>query len=85
MSVLFDDLSGPLQHSNIIRCSTWQWDETSQRIRALAKGRLRGKKQSHCRVVVQIMMQGGRVSVFEGDGANVKDTDNVFDEQHISC
>ena len=31
------------------------------------------------------MMQGGRVSVFEGDGANVKDTDNVFDEQHISC
>jgi hypothetical protein len=84
--VLFDDVLGPLQHANVIRCLTWQWDETSQRIRALAKGRLKGERTSHCRVAVQIMMQGGRVSVFEGHGANVKDThNNVFDEQHMSC
>ena len=42
----------------------WQWDETSQRLRALDKPRLRGERRSFAQQAVQIMMQAGLMSSF---------------------
>ena len=49
-----------------VRVIAWQWDETSQRIKAmLRKDRLPGERVSHKKVATQIMMQAGLLSAFK--------------------
>ena len=38
---------------------TWQWDETTQRIKGMLSRLAPGEKLSHSKVSTQIMMQGG--------------------------
>ena len=46
-------------------CLTWQWDETTQKIRNALGPQLRGEKRSDARVASQSLMQSGRVIVYE--------------------
>ena len=48
-----------------VRVFTWQWDETSQRVRPMLLNRLPSERISHKKVSTQIMMQAGLLSTFE--------------------
>lgn len=43
----------------------WQWDETSQRVRALPTKLFKGERVSHARVSNQVMVQTGMVRAYE--------------------
>lgn len=49
---------------------SWQWDETSQRLRSVHQHRLPGERLSPAGMSVQVMMQHGRLQVhlFDSDG-----------------
>ena len=49
---------------------SWQWDETSQRVRNLLGQRLQGERLSHARSATQVLMQTGRLCVFESIGCD---------------
>ena len=52
-----------------VKVFTWQWDETSQRVRSMLPNKLRSERLSHAKVSVQIMMQSGLLSTFDvGEG-----------------
>ena len=62
--------------SSRIHVLSWCWDETSQRIKAItdASKKLQGERVSHARSSVQVMMQSGKLVVFNGtDGEVVSD------------
>ena len=44
---------------------SWQWDETSQRIKTITKEQLQGERQRHGAVAVQVMVQCGMITAFE--------------------
>ena len=66
--------------SPIVRVFTWQWDETSQRIRALLEKVMTNEKKSHQKVGVQVMMQHGvcRQFSFEGNECTLVSADEWF-------
>ena len=43
----------------MVQVFSWQWDETSQRLRGILEYYSRGEQLSHRQVAVQIMMQSG--------------------------
>ena len=54
--------------SQSVKVFTWQWDETSQRVRAMLPNRLPGERVPHIKVATQVMMQSGLLSTFDMDG-----------------
>ena len=66
--------------SPIVRVFTWQWDETSQRIRALLEKVMTNEKKSHQKVGVQVMMQHGvcRQFSFERNECTLVSADEWF-------
>jgi len=54
--------------SQSVKVFTWQWDETSQRVRAILPNRLPGERVPHIKVATQVMMQSGLLSTFDMDG-----------------
>ena len=53
--------------SQLVKVFTWQWDETSQRVRAMLPNRLPGERVPHIKVATQVMMQSGLLSTFDFD------------------
>ena len=54
------------------RSLSWQWDETSQKVRTLMGDRRPGERRSDTKVATQVMMQTGRLQVHEVTGRNFK-------------
>ena len=50
------------------RSLSWQWDETSQRVRNLMGDRRPGERRSDAKLATQVMMQTGRLQVHESIG-----------------
>lgn len=73
--------SPPEQPQRILVLS-WQWDESSQRTRSISLGNLDGEKMRHAKLVVQIMVQLGSLSVFEVDRNN---RCSLTDRQPLVC
>ena len=51
---------------------TWQWDETTQRIRGMLSRQAPGEKLSYAKAAAQIMMQSGQVSVHSLSGREAR-------------
>ena len=48
-----------------VKVVTWQWDETSQRIRGCLESQPKSEKVAHRKVAVQVMMQTGAVTIYK--------------------
>lgn len=64
-------------------CLTWQWDETTQRLKSLQKPKLRNEKASSEHVSMQVMMQSGSMVAYESAWAG--DAQWEVDKQSILC
>ena len=51
-----------------VKVITWQWDETTQRIRGMLSKLAPGEKVSNAKAAAQIMMQSGQISVHSLSG-----------------
>jgi hypothetical protein len=60
---------------------SWQWDETSQRMRGIFSNNLDGEKQRHGKLAVQVMVQSGLITTYELDGRGGR----VVDQQPFLC
>ena len=54
--------------SQSVKVFAWQWDETSQRVRAMLPNRLAGERVPHIKVATQVMMQSGLLSTYDMHG-----------------
>jgi hypothetical protein len=59
---------------------TWQWDETSQRVRSLLGNRLKGERLTRHKVSAQIMMQSGTWDRYhvEGESCTLIDSNKML-------
>ena len=60
------DAGGGHRHISL----SWQWDETTQRVRNLLGKRLQGERLSHAKAATQVLMQTGRMCVSESNGCD---------------
>lgn len=69
LDAMVDGLDGPLSGEDrpTVLALDWQWDETSQRVRAIPTKTFIGERVSHARMSVQVMSQSGATRAYIED------------------